>query len=534
VSSANYVAIMESSCVQQTLIPGTSRLFADYLYHFDRVQNFFPTHFQDPEALRGAAERLAYPESRRSRLVAALRRQNSDSAALSELARPGTVAVVTGQQVGLFSGPAYTIFKALTAVKLAEYLRQLGIPAVPIFWLATEDHDLAEVDHAWMFDQDAKPAKVAVASTTTNGGPVGNVVLSDVPIPELRTALGELPFANEVIEGIEAAYRPGATLGGAFRSYLQNILKDLGLLFIDPLAPEIREIARDFLSEAVEQSPDLIAGLRQRDKELVAAGYHAQVLVEENSSLLFLLAGGKRSAIRWKDGRFVGRDRSYSASELKTMADQISPNALLRPVMQDYLLPTVSYVGGPAETAYLAQSQVLYEKLLGRMPVIFPRNSFTLLDARATKLLERYGLRVPDVLDHQEKVKSRMAAKLVPSNLKDEFGALRPEISSALGNLQSSLCTFDPTLAAAAKKSSAKILYQIEKLSRKTARETMQRDERAGRDAAYLMNLIYPQRHLQERFYSIVPFLAKYGPDLPERLMGQAQLACPDHMVRTI
>ena len=524
---------MEPSCIHQTAIPGTSRLFADYLYQFDRVKPFLPFHFQDGDLARAAA-RMEYPEARRAQLVAALRKQNGDAAALEELARPGTVAVVTGQQVGLFSGPAYTIYKAVTAVKLAEALRRQGVAAVPIFWLATEDHDLAEVDHAWVFDEEATPSKVSVASRVTNGGPVGNVELGEVPLAELRAGLGKLPYADEALERVSASYRTGATLGEAFRGYLQEVLKGLGLLFVDPLAPEIREISAGFLTEAVEHAPELIAALRQRDRDLVAAGYHAQVLVEESSSLVFLLTGGKRIPLRWKDGKFAGRDRSYSAAELKTMADQISPNALLRPVMQDYLLPTASYVGGPAEIAYLAQSEVLYRNLLGRMPVIFPRNSFTLLDGRAAKLLERYGLRVADVLDHQEKVKSRMAAKLVPSKLGDELKALHSEFSTSLERVQGSLAKFDPTLEAAAKKSAGKILYQVEKLGQKTARETMRRDERAARDAAYLMNLIYPQRHLQERFYSIVPFLAKYGPDLPQRLLEQAQLACPDHMVRTV
>ncbi len=525
---------MEPSCVQHNLIPGTSRLFSDYLYDFDRVSEFYSGHFSDADALSRSVQQLRYPASRRERLVSALRRQNGDSAALAELAQPQTVAIVTGQQVGLFSGPAYTIYKALTAVKLAAHLEQQGVAAVPVFWLATEDHDLAEIDHAWVFDQSAVPAKLTVANTVANGGPVGSVELTELPISELRTALGELPFADDVLKKIEAAYRPGATFGSAFRSFLQDVLKEFGLLYLDPLAPEIREIAADFIRETIQNVPDLVRALRERDKALIAAGYHAQVLVEQDTSLLFLLSAGKRIAVRWQDGFFVAKDRSYSPAEFQAMANQISPNALLRPVMQDYLLPTVSYVGGPAEIAYLAQSQVLYEKLLGRMPLVFPRNSFTLLDGRATKLLERYGLRVPDVFDHHEKVKSCMAAKLVSPNITDEFLELRSGVASSMAKLGSSLTQFDPTLESSAKKSAAKILYQIDKLERKTAREAMQRDARATRDAAYLTNLIYPHRRLQERFYSIVPFLAQHGLDLPQRLLSEAQLACPDHMIRTL
>lgn len=525
---------MEPWCVHQTVIPGTSKLFSDYLYDFDQVKRFYGAHFSDAEALDRAIRSLDYPNGRRQRIVDALRRQNGDSPQLSELSRPGTVAVVTGQQVGLFSGPAFTIYKALTAVRLAEHLKQQGTPAVPVFWLATEDHDLAEVDHAWVFDQDATPNKIAVTSAVTNGGPVGNVELTDVPVTELRNALGQLPFADEVVQKIAAAYGRGVTLGRAFHAFLKDILKDFGLLFLDPLTPDVREIAADFMRDVIERVPDLISGLRERNQQLTEAGYHAQVLVEPDTSLLFLLKQDKRVAIRWMDGRFVAKDRSYTPSELQKMANEISPNALLRPVMQDYLLPTATYVGGPAEIAYLAQSAVLYEKLLGRMPVIFPRNSFTLLDARAAKLLDRYGLCVPDVFEHQEKVKSRMASKLVPPGLTDELAAVQSGVSASLAQLESNLKNFDPTLESAAKKSAAKIQYQLEKLGRKTAREALHRDQRATQDAAYLTNLVYPHRRLQERFYSIVPFLAKHGMDLPKQLFEQTQLACPDHMVRVI
>jgi bacillithiol biosynthesis cysteine-adding enzyme BshC len=315
---------------------------------------------------------------------------------------------------------------------------------------------------------------------------------------------------------------------------LQDVLDGCGLLYLDPLAPRIRQIAAPFLADAAARVPELIGALRKRNSELTEAGYHAQVQVEDDSSLLFLLQEGKRTAIRRNESRFASRDRSYSAAELQTLAERLSPNALLRPVMQDYLLPTVCYVGGPSEVAYMAQAQVLYERLLGRMPVIFPRNSFTLLDTRATKLLDRYGLHLPDVLDHEAGVKSRIARRLVPEDLAGRFHSLQSVTEHSLDELRDQLSRFDPTLESAAGKSSAKILYQIERLSRKAAREALRRDERATNDATYLLDLLYPHRHLQERFYSIVPFLAKHGLDLPERLFGLTQTACPDHMVRTI
>ncbi len=525
---------MEPSCVRQDQIPGTSRLFADYLYHFDQVRRFYPHEFFNPASFSEAAAQLDYPDSRRKDLVSALREQNGDSAALDELARPGTVAVVTGQQVGLLSGPSYTIFKALTAVRLAHELRRMDIRAVPVFWLASEDHDLAEVDHAWLFDQNATPSRVAVASAVTNGGPVGEVVLNDMPVQAIRDALGNLPFAEAVVSRIERAYIPGATLTAAFRTFLQDVLREFGLLFLDPMAPAMRQIVRPFLAGAAARVPELLAALKARDRELTEAGYHSQVHLDEGSSLFFMLGEGKRTALRWKDGQFSARDKVYRLGELQERANRLSPNALLRPVMQDYLLPTIAYVGGPAEIAYMAQSQVLYQKLLARMPVIFPRNSFTLLDGRAEKLIARYGLQIPDLFEHQDKVKGKMAGQLVPAGLASEFVSLESSISNAISTLEGRLQSFDPTLEAAAKKSGAKMLYQLRHLSGKTARETLRRDERSAREANYLINLTYPHRRLQERFYSIVPFLAKHGLDLLQRLFEMTQITCQDHMVREV
>ncbi len=525
---------MESSCVRQTNIPGTRELFGDYLYHFQRVSNFYPHDFSRWDELVGAARQMQFPPERRAQIVAALRAGNPESASLDQLAQPGTVAVVTGQQVGLLSGPAYTVYKALTAVKITRQLQQEGVRAVPVFWLATEDHDLAEVDHAWVFDTLATPSKIALKPGSLSNVPVGSVEIRDLPIGELQRALGDLPFAPEILRKVAEHYHSGATYGAAFHSFLKDLLQEFDLIYLDPLTPAVRSVSAPFLGEAAERIPELTDALRRRTAELEAAGYHAQVHLDTGSSLLFHLENGRRTALKYKDGKFSVKDRFFSAAELRGSAEQLSPNALLRPVMQDYLLPTVAYVGGPAEVAYLAQSQVLYERLLRRMPVVYPRNSFTLLDERASKLLTRYGLQVENLLDSQDRVKSAIARALVPHDLRNELSSLRSDLTGALSGLREKLLQFDPTLSSAAEKSIAKISYQVDKLAGKTARETMRRDQRAVRDADYLLNLVYPQRHLQERFYSIVPFLAKYGWDLPQQIYEQTQLSCPDHMVRVV
>jgi bacillithiol biosynthesis cysteine-adding enzyme BshC len=512
---------MECSCVRHSEIPGTTRLFADLIYHFDRVKDLYPYRPNDIETLI-AASRFEFPDSRRTALVAALTPLNQGNPSLATLAKPGTVAIVTGQQVGLFSGPAYTVYKALTAIKAARELTERGVSAVPVFWLATEDHDFAEVDHVWVFGPDHQPVKIRMAGPEHNGShPVGGVPLRDIPIAELRSALAGLPFADEAVAMVERAYQPGETMGSAFARMIGELFAPWGLLLIDPMQRALREMAAPLMREVVERMPELIDALAVRSKELLSRGYHAQVLVDaKTTSLAFLLQDGQRLALR---------QQKLSTPELAQRAADLSPNALLRPVVQDYLLPTAAYIGGPAELAYLAQSQVLYGKLTGRQPVAFPRACFTLLDERSHKRMARYGVNPVDLFGGEQALHDAIAARLVPERLRARLELTKNAVSSALDLLRGDLDHFDVTLAAALGTSRRKIEYQVGKIAHKTANRIMARDEQATHDARSLNGLACPEKHLQERFYSIVPFIAKFGPGLVEELYSAVKIECPDH-----
>lgn len=519
---------MQPACIRHTDLPGTSRLFADFSYHFDGVAKFYRHDPNSAASLKRAVGEIDYPDERRAALVAALAAQNGPSEALQRLSEPGTVVVVTGQQVGLFTGPAYTIYKAVTAARLARQLTEIGTPAVPVFWLATEDHDFPEVDHAWVFNAAGESVQLRVEAPKETAGrprPVGGIAVTNPPIENLRAALAGMPFADDVLAVAAEAYAPGVTMGAGFRALMRKIAGKLGLIFLDPLDPAIRRIAAPFLAKALQAAPELKSALLERTRELTAAGYHAQVHVDAKTSLFFSLENGERVTLRRKDADYA---------ELAGRAETISPNALLRPVMQDYLLPSVAFIGGPGELAYLAQSHVLYERLLGRMPVMLARGGFTLLDSRSARLLHRYGMTVAQAFVHQEALQERIARALVPEMVSKSVENAKSGIARHLDGLSAELQAFDPTLASALEKSRAKVIHQIDKIARKTAREAMRRDQRATSDARHLANLLYPHRHLQERFYSILPFLAQHGMDLVERLYEAAEPGCPDHRVFTV
>lgn len=527
---------MECTCIRHTELPHTTKLFADYVYHFDRVRPYYTYAPFDRDAYREAASQIQLSPERRVALVQALRAQNGPSELLDRLAQPGTVAVVTGQQVGLFSGPAYTIYKALTAVKIARELTAGGLPAVPVFWLATEDHDFPEVNQCWTFGEAHRPVKIAVRDVPADiaGRPVGEVRIGRYPTEALRQSLAPFPFGEEVAGLVEQSYADGASFGAAFGALLRRLLPSHELLHIDPMAPAVRELAAPALRAALSQAPELNQALLERNAELTAAGYHAQVHVEETTSLVFLLEDGRRIALKRKGGEYTANGRRFSTEELAERAASLSPNALLRPVAQDSILPTVAYVGGPAELAYLAQSQVIYRRILGRAPVAVPRSGFTLFDQRSAKWMDRRRIRLQDFFGGEDHLRDRIAAGLIPRAVVEAVKDVTTSTEGAIGRLGAALGGFDPTLVSALGTSRRKIEYQLAKMERKIHLETLRRDDRANRQASCLWGLIYPENHLQERLYSITPFLARHGLDLVDRIYENIQLDCPDHRLLTV
>ena len=354
---------METACLRHTEIPHTSRLFSDFQYHFDRVARFYAHNPHDPRSYAAAAKADGVsgrsPGGTGSRACA---RATAIVLRSILLARPGTVAVVTGQQVGLFSGPAYTIYKALTAVRLAAQLNAQGIPAVPMFWLATEDHDFAEVNHTFVFGPDHRPIPLSVDGHGGSERPVGAIPIAAPPVDRCAKSWRAFRTARKLPRWSRRAYPAGVTFGAAFHALLERLLARRGLLFVDPLDE----------SRAADGRALVAGSVRGRTKACTpsysseTANSRRPVITRRCTwrrkhrwCFCWTASGASRCAGRM--ATTLPRIANYSAAELMDRAEHLSPNALLRPVVQDYVLPTVAYVGGPAELAYMAQSQVLYE-----------------------------------------------------------------------------------------------------------------------------------------------------------------------------
>ena len=538
---------METHCIPYTDLPHISRLFTDYLYDYPRVSEFYAFNPFEEESFVRAARSLEYGDGLRKAVTDILQEQNKRFSVgeaaqenLRRLARPGCYAVVTGQQTGLFTGPAFAFYKALTAIRLARTLTERGLEAVPVFWLATEDHDLAEVNHCYVQDRDGNPQRVEYSGQPpAEDAPVGAVQLSETIQTTLDTLAGFLPDSSaraEVMDALADCYRRGESLGTAFGRFLARIFRPFGVIFVDPLDERLHALSSPVFQAAVESAVPLGDAIAAQGQRLVEKGYHAQVRVTEDSTLLFLYAEGRRQALRLRDGRFVPTEgESFSPDDLLARLREqplvLSPNVLLRPVMQDYLLPTVAYVGGPSELAYFAQAAPVYERILGRMPVLVPRASFTLLEPAIQRLLEKYGLTLRDVCSGKQPLREKMAAKFLPPDLAAVFQKATAGLTESLDALQAALAKLDPTLADAAANSGRKMQYQLSTLERKAAQSAQNRTDQVERDALRFENALYPQKALQERVYSGINYLARYGPALLEEIYGQISTQCSNHQV---
>jgi bacillithiol biosynthesis cysteine-adding enzyme BshC len=502
-------------------LPHQPKLFLEYLDHFEKVKSFY-AHPPAMAAVTRAARKLEYPEDRRVEVASILRRQNialrAGAEALSNLDRleKGAVAVVSGQQVGLFSGPAYSIYKALTAVQIAKELSQDGIPAVPVFWMATEDHDLDEVRHATWFDQ-GKLVRFELPAAAEMGRPVGRIPLG-AQIEPLVEAAAEM-LANQgsdlLAQYLLESYRAEETYGSAFGKLFARLFAQHGLILMDPLDSGLHKVAAPLYQHALAERDALNEKLLQRGKDLAHAGFDVQVKVTSRSTLLFRMDEGGRQVVTANGGKFQAGEKTWARDELvhltHTEPQNFSPNALFRPVVQDYLLPTVACIAGPAEISYFAQSEVVYEQLLGRMPVTLPRSGFTLVDGKATKLLRRYGLAVEDVWSGSQGLRHKMERHSVPKSLSRSFDHDQKQIGKMLAQLGKQMAKLDSTLKGTVERARKRIEYHIEKLRRKAGRA---QDQKTGLIAAHeqhLESLLNPHKVLQERELCLLPFLARWG-----------------------
>jgi bacillithiol biosynthesis cysteine-adding enzyme BshC len=533
-------------------IPHQTRLFLDYLRDPVALRRFYPNavRFHHELAAR-APEVLAAHKADRNALCDTLRTLNTDWGAgaqtldnIERLRAPDCVAVVSGQQIGLFTGPLYTIYKALTAVKLAGCLSQRGTQAVPVFWLATEDHDWAEVQTAEVIACDGRLADVSVpADLHREGTPVGRVVLDEKINDTAQRLFDVLPsseFTDDLKALVRDAYAPGRTYAQACARLMTALVKTYGLILLDPLDARLKQLAAPLYAEAARRAAEIAAAIEVRSRELEAAGYHAQVHATADAFPLFLHIDGARHALaRTDDGRYRAKgaqdETAYTTEELAAWAarepEAFSPNVTLRAVVQDYLLPTIAYYGGAAEVAYFAQTAEAYRVLARPATPILHRASLTIVERRAARTLMRYGLQLTDFFAGHEHVEARVVEEHLGAEQARVFAETEASINQALANLRAELQRFEPTLADALTKGAQKIEHQLAGLRTRFHRAQLARDRAAHRQLERATTALYPGKTLQERRLNITSLLARHGRYCMDWIFNAIDLGSVDHQI---
>ena len=540
--------MLNADCYPITVAPGLSRLFLDYCAGEARARVFYGSGALDETWLTRPPLPAHWPE-----LVQLLASQNAglstQTDAAIEALRQGAGSVVTGQQVGLFGGPLFTPFKAATAVARARTATAAGVPHAAIFWLASEDHDFAEINHV-TFPARRELRKLEYTAAPEAATPVGPIVLDD-SIAALIDQAWELLGGSDAMEALASAYRPGRTFAQAFAEFYSKAFAAQGLLVLDAAGRDAHRIGASVLRAGLERADELHAALLERNRELGSAGYHAQVAVGAQNSLLFLIdeKTGARLALKrtapnaqepaglWQAGR-----QNYSTDDLlgilEAEPERISPAALLRPVFQDFLLSTSLTVGGPAEIAYFAQSAVLFERILGRMTPVQPRFSATLVEPAIGDLLRKHELTLERVFqvgaenhgaDGASALAQLLAARAMPIEGKTKLAAAGNALDADLTILLEWMRGQDEGLGRSAETAAGKMRYQMNRLRTLAANFQLQREASLGRHAETIWQALYPGGGLQERLHGAAYYFARYGFELAEELTAHAANPCPGH-----
>jgi bacillithiol synthase len=526
-------------CIPFGSIPHTTKLFSDFLSYAPALRPFYA---QTPDAGLVASRAALVPAGNpvHQQVADALERQNRGWGASErtlaniQKLREGAHAVVTGQQVGLFGGPLLSLFKVASVLALAKRVESAGVPCVPLFWMATEDHDLAEVNQALLLGSDYQLNAYTVPAESPEDSPVAKVRFAKGANQQVEQA-AKLLGDSVVAEFLRDSYREGETFSEAFAKLCTKLFGDKGLILLDPADDELHRIAAPLFVEAIERSAELDDALLVRNAEITAAGYHEQVKITKESTLLFALVNGARVPVHRANGGFAIKKTKISRDELlRRIADEpenFNANVLLRPVLQDYWLPTLAYICGPAEVAYFAQDGVVFEKLLGRVTPILPRMSATLLEPKVEKLLNKYELSIENLFGGEIQLREELAKRSLPPALKLDFDRGLLAVEEAMQRISESLQALDPTLVEAGKRAANKMRYQVGRLEKRAAQAELRKEDILSRHAAMIENSLYPHKALQERETTGVTFLARHGIELIDQLIEAAAARCPEHKI---
>ncbi len=529
---------------------GFSDLFLDYLNNFDRVQKFYPSSFRKSGSYEGVIHAITEKQPDRAALKEVLTEQNRGFGCSSRtfdhitlLAKPTTFAVVTGQQVGLFGGPLYTIYKTITAIKLAFRLKEIHpeYDFVPVFWVEGEDHDFAEMNNVTLLDRENAGTNIAYLPggemPDRNLGAIGELVFDDsleATFQQVAATLPQTEFTAALLERLKASYAPGRTFNQAFVGWMNSLFADQGLVFISANHPRLKRLLSPLFVQELSGFPAISQMVITQSAEL-ETGYHAQIKAKSINLFLFHKGGRYLIEPREHDFSLKGTRHFLTRDELLAIADQtpelLSTNVILRPIAQDMLLPTVAYVAGPSEVAYHAQLKPVYDSLGVVQPVVYPRASASFVEERLVRAMEKYDLDLTEFFGDINRVTAKVVEQISEVKVDEICASASKHIHDALNELRFGLKEIDQTLLGILDGVVGKIDTNIGVLKDKSVAAQKRRNEVAVRQIEKAAQGLLPNGSLQERELSILNYLNKYGPDLVGWLVQKLEIDGFKHQV---
>jgi bacillithiol biosynthesis cysteine-adding enzyme BshC len=540
---------LKTTGVDVRRFPWIRPLAGDYAYNFKQIEGLYAGDPTDPQAWRDAVARAQRHPRDRAAVVSLLSAQQEQRdapaaarAAVGRLADPATVAILTGQQAGAFGGPLYTLLKAITALQLARRTeREVKIPVQAIFWVEAEDHDWEEIRSCTVLDAEFQPRTVTLSDVEGAGEvPIARLTLDqrvEQSIDELGSALPQTEFTSDVLAGLRSTWRPGMGMARAFATWIERLLGPHGLIVFESADPAAKPLVSSVFTRELSNPGGTAALAAEAGETLAARGHAPQVVPQADSVSLFSLDGGRRPIRRQGDQFVIGDDTHASdalAREAAARPEAFSPNVLLRPIVQDTLFPSICYVAGPSELAYLGQLRGVYEQFGVPMPLMFPRTTATLLDSGATRFLTKYTVPFETLRTPDESALNRLLEAQLPPQVEESLRDAAARTHDAMSRVMEALPLLDPTLEGAARTTLGKMEHELRSLHTKVIHAAKKRHETLRRQFVRAQAQAFPQGHPQERTLSIIYFLNKYGPGLVDLLLEELPIDLGHHWLVTL
>jgi bacillithiol biosynthesis cysteine-adding enzyme BshC len=530
-------------------IPGISRLFSDFLYDFQKVEKSYTGDFRKDKNYLRIFKAIKDKKYQRDYLSSILKEQNqkfgSDGEAFKNielLQKSDSLVVFTGQQVGLFGGPLYTIYKAFTTLKLAQTLSlRFSRPFIPIFWLDSEDHDFEEVRSIHIVDKDnqIKEIKYSPARVPPDT-PMYQVILEEEinsSIGSLSSSLHSTEFKDKVIQKLKDCYTKGETISNSFAKWMVTLLGKYGLVIFDPGDRDLKKLTREFFLKEIQNPGKSAKLVKETGEKLESSGYHQQVIKPEEMINLFLEVKGRRSSLKWSGDliEVEGSDRKITREEflciIENEPQRLSPNVLLLPLMRSFLFPTAVYIGGPGEISYYAQLKSVFEFFDIPMPVVYPRASLSLIEEKVKTVFQKYSIDFTDLFQDKEILINSILKDKFPNPLDKILEDKKEQIKQSLHKLENELLSSEPDLKFNIENTRGKIDYELKRLGEKLFQVHRQKNQTLKEQIYKAKNTLLPENKLQERVLNLLPFLIKYGFEFVDFLYDQIDIEKIDHQI---